>query len=373
MTLKALSELAALTGQPVETKQPQQQKPLSLDDKWKTLKAVEATLNKQFNTTNSLVRLGSKVGVPIPSIVTSLPTFDYGVMQCGGIPRGRIIEVFGPESSGKTTTALHIVASDQKAGNLAAFVDAEHALDPTYAAKLGVDVNNLLVSQPDSGEQALETVIALIESRAISTVVIDSVAALVPQAELDGDMGDSHMGLQARLMSQAMRKIRGIAAINNVTVIFINQIREKVGVVFGSPEVTTGGRALKFFASVRLEVRKVSKTDKGEILSGGVLIGHRMRIKAVKNKCGSPFRETIVDLIYGVGIDTVADVAQYAIDLGVIQKNGAWFAFPDVIKLDNVQGVSAVKEAIASAPQFAKVLLEEIAKAHKAQAEADAA
>lgn len=305
----------------------------------------------------------------MPSLPTGLYTFDFEVSQTGGVPDGRIIEIFGPESSGKTTFALQVVAAAQEAGELAAFVDAEHALDPNYASKLGVNVDELLVSQPDSGEQALETVIALIHSRAVRVVVVDSVAALVPQAELDGEMGDSHMGLQARLLSQAMRKIRGIASKAGVTVIFINQIREKLGVMFGNPETTTGGRALKFYSSIRLDVRRVSKTDGGEITSGDVQIGHRMKIKAVKNKVGTPFRQTIVDLIYGVGFDREADMVQYAANLGVIEKKGAWLSYGTY----KAQGVDKLKELLVSDRKAMDSLKEEIFKAQAAQREAEVA
>jgi recombination protein RecA len=303
---------------------------LTRDQALAALANVGKVLDTKFKTTNSIVRLGSKLGLVMPHISTKIPSLDNGVLGIGGVPRGRVIEIFGPESAGKTTMALEFISAEQAEGGLAAFVDAEHALDPNYAKSLGVDVANLYVSQPDSGEQALETVIELVESRAVSIIVVDSVAALVPQAELDGDMGDSHMGLQARLMSQAMRKLRGIVAINNVTVIFINQIREKIGVMFGSPETTTGGRALKFYASVRLDVRRLGG-DNGKITVGtgdnAVLIGHRMKIKAVKNKVGPPFRETIVDVIYGKGIDRFADTVRFGVQVGAIEKSGSWLSF----------------------------------------------
>jgi recombination protein RecA len=343
--------------------------PSTLADKFKALDQVKKELDKQFGTTTSLVRLGSRAGAFVPAFPTNIPTLDYEVFGCGGCPKGRIIEIFGPESSGKTTLALHIVAQEQKRGELAAYVDAEHALDPGYAATLGVDTDNLFISQPDSGEQALETVEALVHSQAVSVIVVDSVAALVPQAELDGEMGDSHMGLQARLMSQAMRKLRGVCARNGITVIFINQIREKLGVMFGSPETTTGGRALKFYSSVRLDVRRVSGEDgKGRIMSGNVQIGHTMKIKAVKNKVGTPLRVTEVDLIYGVGIDTVADLAQYAVNLGAIEQSGAWFQLPG--GGDKVQGITKVKEAVRDEKVRALVIAE-IEKAKAAQRKAD--
>jgi recombination protein RecA len=260
----------------------------------------------------------------MPHIITGITSFDEEVLGVGGVPRGRVVEIYGPESSGKTTLVLEIIAAAQRNGELAAFVDAEHALDPNYASQLGVDVDNLYVSQPDYGEQALEAVIALVESRAVTIVAVDSVAALVPKAELDGEMGDSHMGLQARLMSQAMRKLVGICAVNEVTVIFINQLREKIGVVFGNPETTTGGRALKFYSSVRLDVRRDAN---GNIKDGDKIIGHRLKIKAAKNKVATPFRETVVNLIYGQGIDRKADLITYGESLGVVEKSGAWYNY----------------------------------------------
>ena len=322
--MSKLASLAEALDNP-ETKKDSKSstQPVTKKDKFEVLAELNVKLNKQFNVDVSLVSLGKKVGVKIPSISTNLPTLDDEILQCGGVPRGRIIEVFGPESSGKTTLALHIVACEQAAtDNLAAFVDAEHALDPNYAAKLGVNVNELLISQPDSGEQALETVDQLIDSEAVSLIVIDSVAALVPQAELDGEMGDSNMGLQARLMSQGMRKLRGKAQTKGVTLIFINQLREKIGVMFGSPEVTTGGKALKFYATVRLDVRR------REIIGDKERpIGHKMEIKAVKNKVGSPMRAGRFDLIYGQGLDTAADLITCAVAAGVVEKTGAWYSF----------------------------------------------
>ena len=296
----------------------------TMPEKLSALKAVEAQLDKQFDTKNSLIRLGSRVGLKMPHIATGITSLDEEVFGIGGVPRGRVVEVYGPESSGKTTVTLEIIAADQRNGNLCAFVDAEHALDPNYASQLGVDVDNLYVSQPDYGEQALEAVIALVESRAVTIVVVDSVAALVPKAELDGEMGDSHLGLQARLMSQAMRKLVGICAANEVTVIFINQLREKIGVVFGNPETTTGGRALKFYSSIRLDVRRDAN---GNIKEGDKIIGHRLKIKATKNKVATPFRETVVNLVYGKGIDRAADLITYGETLGVITKSGAWYAY----------------------------------------------
>lgn len=283
---------------------------------------MEEALNKKFSTTNSLVRLGDRVGIPIPSISTGLYTVDKDVIQSGGIPRGRIIELFGPESSGKTTIALHIIGCEQKLGGVCAFVDVEHSLDPTWASRLGVNVDDLVVAQPDTGEQALETVDALVESKLVTLIVVDSVSALVPRAELEGDMGDAHIGLQARLMSQAMRKLVGACDRNGVTVLFINQIREKVGVIFGSPETTSGGKALKFYASVRLDVRRKEAVKEGE-----KVIGQIMKIKAVKNKVAAPYRETLVELNYENGIDMDKDAIAYAIKEGVIVQAGAWYKY----------------------------------------------
>lgn len=333
------------------------------------LDALGKELDKQFETTNSIVRLGKKKFGLLPSYPTGIISLDFGAIGTGGVPKGRVIEIFGPFSSGKTTITLQIIAETQKLGGLAAFVDAEHALDPLYAKHLGVDTDNLYVSQPNSGEQALETVIALIQSRAVQIVVVDSVAALVPQAELDGDMGDSHMGLQARLMSQAMRKIVAIASINQVTVIFINQIREKIGVMFGNPETTTGGKALQFYASVRMDVRKLGGTaDQTQIKSGGVVIGVKTKIKIVKNKGGAPFRETVVNLIYGKGIDKEADLITYAVEVGAIEQSGSWYSF----KGDRLgQGIDKAIEAIRGDEKLMTAVRAEVAKAIAAQREVD--
>jgi len=324
--MSKLAELAAAVGEPLPAPTSKKKEPevaLSKEDKFKVLAELNKSLNKQFDVKVSLVRMGEKVGVRVPSISTNLPSLDEGAIQSGGIPRGRIVEIFGPESAGKTTLALHIIACEQRStDNLCAIVDAEHALDPTYAATLGVNVDELVVGQPDSGEQALTLVEDLIDSGTVSLIVIDSVAALVPQAELDGEMGDSNMGLQARLLSQAMRKLRGKAALKSVTLVFLNQIREKIGVFFGSPEVTTGGRALKFFASLRLDVRRKEAIGPKE-----QPIGHVLKIKCVKNKMGSPMRETLVNLLYGSGFDTFADTISYAVSLKVIEQSGASYSF----------------------------------------------
>jgi recombination protein RecA len=317
---QALNDLKEALEPQAEVKMPVKPK-----DPLTVLKAVEAQLNAQFKTVNSIVRMGDRVGVPVPSISTGLYTLDLDVLQCGGIPRGKFIELFGPESSGKTSLALHIVGREQKAGGTAAYIDVEHALDPSWASLLGVDMDNLWVAQPDSGEQALETAEALVDSGVITLIVIDSVAALVPQSELDGEMGDANMGAQARLMGQACRKLRGKCSTRGVAIIWINQLREKLGVMFGSPEVTPGGKALKFQASVRLDVRRRTIFREGG--KDSPPIGHEMAIKAVKNKVGKFGRETIVTLWYDRGLDVEADLITYAKNIEVIKQSGAWFSY----------------------------------------------
>lgn len=315
-------------------------------DKLKALNQALGQIEKDFGK-GSVMKLGEAASMSIDVIPTGSIGLDIAV-GIGGLPKGRIIEVYGPESSGKTTVALHTVAEAQKQGGIAAFIDAEHALDPVYAKALGVDIDNLIISQPDTGEQALEIAEALIRSGAIDIIVVDSVAALVPRAEIEGDMGDSHVGLQARLMSQALRKLTGSIKKSNCVAIFINQLREKVGVMFGNPETTTGGRALKFYSSVRLDVRRVDSIKQGD-----KVIGSRTRVKVVKNKVAPPFKQAEFDIMYGEGISKVGDLLDIAAGIDIVKKSGAWYAYNDV-KLG--QGRENVKKFLTDNPD----LIEEI-------------
>lgn len=313
------------------------------EDKHKALETALAQIEKAYGK-GSIMRLGQNTAMNVEAISTGSVTLDAAT-GIGGLPRGRIVEIYGPESSGKTTLALHVVAEAQKLGGEAAFIDAEHALDPVYAANLGVDVDSLLVSQPDNGEQALEITEALTRSGAIDVIVVDSVAALVPRSEIEGDMGDSHVGLHARLMSQALRKLAGAIAKSNTVIIFINQLREKVGVMYGNPEVTTGGRALKFYASIRIDVRKVEQI-KGP---GNEFIGSRTKAKIVKNKVAPPFKEAEFDIMYGKGIAKEGEILDLAVKYDIIHKSGAWFSYNES-RLG--QGRDNVKEYLRQNPEF---------------------
>lgn len=320
----------------------------------KALELAVGQIEKQFGK-GSIMHLEGGNNIDVETIPTGSVSLDIALG--GGIPKGRIIEIYGPESSGKTTLSLHAIAEVQKAGGMAAFVDAEHALDPSYAKRLGVDIEKLLVSQPDSGEQALEIVETLVRSNAVDIVVIDSVAALVPQAEIEGDMGDSHMGLQARLMSQALRKLTGIINRSKCTVVFINQLRMKIGVMFGNPETTTGGNALKFYASVRLDIRRISQIKAGE-----EIIGNRVRVKVVKNKIAPPFRQAEFDIMYNQGISTEGDILDLATEKGIVEKSGAWFAYNNE---NFAQGREAAKQHLKENPKFLVELVKKVREASK--------
>ena len=329
------------------------------EGKEKALKTAMEQIEKQFGK-GAVMRLGENVGMNVESIHTGSLTLDLA-LGIGGIPKGRIIEIYGPESSGKTTVALHCVAEAQKAGGTAAFIDVEHALDPVYAKKLGVDIDSLLVSQPDSGEQALEIAEALVRSGAIDIIVIDSVAALVTKAEIEGEMGDSHVGQLARLMSQALRKLTGALAKTDCAAIFINQLREKIGVMYGNPETTTGGRALKFYSSVRIDVRKGD-----QIKDGGEVIGNRTKVKIVKNKVAPPFKSAEFDIMYGEGISHVGELVDVGVETNVLKKSGAWFYYGDT-RLG--QGRDNVKKLFLDNPEMCKEIEDKIYAAVKAGTE----
>lgn len=324
-----------------------------MTEKQQKAQAIESTItyvDRQFGK-GSLMRLGDKVLEEVSVISTGSLALDVAI-GVGGIPRGRVMEIFGPEASGKTTLGLHIIAQAQKAGGYAAFIDAEHAMDPGYAQNLGVDIANLLVSQPDTGEQALEITEALVRSRAIDVVVIDSVAALVPKAELDGEMGDSHVGLQARLMSQALRKLTGTVSKSNTSVVFINQVREKIGVMYGNPEVTPGGRALKFYTSLRLDIRRIAAIKEGD-----AVIGNRTRVKVVKNKVAPPFKNAEFDIMYGTGISFEGDLLDIGLQADIIQKSGAWYSHGDM-RLG--QGRENAKQFLQENPEIREAIAKEV-------------
>lgn len=324
---------------------------MAKDDKLKALDAAISQIEKQYGR-GSIMKLGDESNMmKVETVPTGSISLDIALGQ-GGLPKGRIIEVYGPESSGKTTVALHCVAEVQKAGGIAGFIDAEHALDPVYAKNIGVDIDNLYISQPDSGEQALEITETMVRSGAVDIVIVDSVAALVPKAEIDGDMGDSHVGLQARLMSQALRKLTAVISKSNCIVIFINQLREKVGIMFGNPETTTGGRALKFYSSVRLDVRRIEA-----IKQSGEVIGNRTRVKIVKNKIAPPFREAEFDIMFGKGISREGDILDKAAEIDVISKSGAWYAYEGE-KIG--QGRENAKEYLRTHPEIMSVVEEKV-------------
>lgn len=326
-------------------------KPASVaTDKEKALATALANIEKQFGK-GAVMRLGENVTMNVDKISTGSLSLDVA-LGIGGVPRGRIVEIYGPESSGKTTIALHIAAEAQKNGGTAAFIDVEHALDPIYAGALGVDIDSLLVSQPDTGEQAMEICEALVRSGAIDVVVVDSVAAMVPRAEIEGEMGDSHVGLQARLMSQALRKLTGSIGKTNTVVVFINQLREKVGVMYGNPETTPGGRALKYYASVRIDVRKIEA-----LKNGGEFIGNRTRAKVVKNKVAPPFKEAEFDIMFGQGISKVGEILDIGVNMGIVNKSGSWFSYGET-RLG--QGRDNIKEYFIQNPELAKEIEDKV-------------
>lgn len=324
------------------------------NEKLKAIESAMTQIEKQFGK-GSVMKLGEKKAVNIGAISTGSLSLDIG-LGIGGVPRGRIVEIYGPESSGKTTVALHIIAEAQKTGGAVAFIDAEHALDPVYAKALGVDIDNLIISQPDTGEQALEICEALVRSGAIDVIVVDSVAALVPKAEIEGEMGDSHVGLQARLMSQALRKLAGSINKSNTVTIFINQLREKVGIMFGNPETTPGGRALKFYSSVRMDVRKIDTIKQGD-----EFLGNRTRVKIIKNKVAPPFKQAEFDIMYGKGISRVGNILDVGVNEGIVQKSGAWFSYGEV-RLG--QGRENSKKFLTENSQIALEIENKIRKKH---------
>ena len=337
---------------------------MAKEDQLKALDAAIAQIEKQYGK-GSVMKLGdSAANMNVESIPTGSLSLDIA-LGIGGLPKGRVIEIYGPESSGKTTVALHCVAEAQKRGGIAGFIDAEHALDPVYAKKIGVDIDNLYISQPDCGEQALEIAETMVRSGAVDIVVVDSVAALVPKAEIDGDMGDSHVGLQARLMSQALRKLTGVISKSNCIVIFINQLREKVGVMFGSPETTTGGRALKFYASVRLDVRRTES-----LKQAGEVTGNHVRVKIVKNKVAPPFKEAEFDIMFGQGISKEGDILDLAANINIISKSGAWYAYEG----DKIgQGRENAKTYLRENPEFCAMIEEKVREYYFADPEAEEA
>lgn len=351
-----MPDIKNATKEAKTTKAPKELKEVPSDGKAKALGIALETIEKQFGK-GSIMKLGDAHSAQVECVPSGSLSLDIALG--GGIPKGRIIEVYGPESSGKTTLTLHAIAEVQRRGGTAAFIDAEHALDPSYAKRIGVDVENLLLSQPDNGEQALEIVETLVRSNAVDIIVVDSVAALVPRAEIEGDMGDSHMGLQARLMSQALRKLTGVISRSKTTVIFINQIRMKIGVMFGNPETTTGGNALKFYASVRMDIRRI-----GQIKQGDAVIGNRTRVKVVKNKIAPPFREAEFDIMYNQGISLAGDVVDLAAARDIIEKSGAWYAYNDA-KIG--QGREAAKQYLEANPEILKEIAAKVVEADKVQ------
>lgn len=355
MTEINLPALKAPAGENKMSKATTAEKASDQKEKEKALDQALLQIEKQFGK-GAIMKMNSADITPIPCISTGSLSLDLA-LGIGGVPRGRIVEIYGPESSGKTTITLHIIAEAQKKGGICAFIDAEHALDPSYARKLGVDVDELLVSQPDSGEQALEIAEALVRSNAIDVIVIDSVAALVPKAEIEGDMGDAHMGLQARLMSQALRKLTGAIHKTNTVLIFINQIRMKIGVMFGSPETTTGGNALKFYASVRMDIRRIESLTKGE-----ETIGNRVRVKVVKNKVAPPFRKAEFDIMFNEGISREACVLDEAVNFNIVKKSGTWFSYGD-LRLG--QGKENARQYLVDNPELTNELEAKVRAASK--------